>query len=697
MSKDWPFLKASQRKNKRLRDWIATTLDNQRPHLFLWMPICLGTGIGAYFALPVEPSLHPAIWVTVLIGLAGAGLALSRPALRWLILAMALVVAGLALATLRSHLVDAPVLTREMTATVEGRVIGQDRSSSNRVRLLLDDVIIYGTEPDQTPKRIRISFSEDTLPPAAGERILVQARISPPGGPVEPGGFDFRRLAWFQRLGAVGYALGPIVPSLTPQKGNASVQIQRARLALSSAIQARIVGPEGAFAAAILTGDRSAIDPDMLIALRASNLAHLLAISGLHMGLLTGFVFAATRYGVALIPGLALRWPAKKIGAAVAICAGLSYLVLSGASIATQRAFVMALVVLMAIIVDRPALTLRAVALAALIILVIRPESLTQAGFQMSFSATIGLVAGFDLLRRTPWWKRPVSGWRKFGRGVFTLAFSSAVAGAATAPISAFHFNQIAQYGLLANITAVPLMGFLVMPAAVISIFLIPFGLEGLALQVTGFGISAILAIADWVAGLPGSVVPITSAGWTILPLFAAGALWLVVWRGPVRLLGVPITLAAFALWSIWPRPDILIDGTSRLVGVLTPDGRVLHKSRGGGFAASTWLENDGDQVDQKAANARPGLIPGTSFIEGQSGAYSIMVATGKSGPLPECSDQSVLIALKQNIPSGDCTTIDARFLSENGSVAIHFSPDGPRIQTARAAAGQRPWTDPAR
>ncbi|MCE8459442.1 ComEC/Rec2 family competence protein, partial [Rhodovulum sulfidophilum] len=224
---------------------------------------------------------------------------------------------------------------------------------------------------------------------------------------------------------------------------------------------------------------------DTIQALRDSNLAHLLAISGLHMGLLTGVIFAALRFALALWPRLALRLPVKKIAAAGALAVGAVYLALSGGNVATERAFIMVAAVLGAVMADRRALTLRAVALAALIVLVLTPESLTQAGFQMSFAATTALIAVFAALR-----DRPEGGWRppRWAQGVLAVVISSAVAGAATAPFGAAHFNQVSQFGLLANLASVPLMGLLVMPAAVAAACLAPFGLAGLGLEPMRWG-----------------------------------------------------------------------------------------------------------------------------------------------------------------------------------------------------------------
>ena len=264
--------------------------------------------------------------------------------------------------------------------------------------------------------------------------------------------------------------------------------------------------------------------------MRASNLAHLLAISGLHMGLMAGVVFAALRLAFALVPPLVLRLPARSIAAAGALAAAAFYLALSGGNVATQRAFVMVAVMLCALMIGRRAISLRGVEIAATIVLVLRPEALMGPGFQMSFAATTALVAVFGWMRDGeirlgPKWLQPV----------VAVVISSAVAGFATAPIAAAHFNAIAQYGLLANLASVPLMGVLVIPAAVVAAVLAPFGLEGVGLWGMSLGVNWILYVAHFVADLPQARTYVVGPDGAVVPMLALGFLTLLLWRGTLR------------------------------------------------------------------------------------------------------------------------------------------------------------------
>lgn len=668
----------------------------QRGHLFPWVPVALSLGIGAYFALPLEPGAG----ALALCALAGLGfLGLSRvmgEAAAPLAILGALVLAGLCLAALRAHLVAAPVLEHRFYGAIEGRIIRIDRAQSDVPRLMLDRVWLEGVAPERTPRRVRVSLHgvQTFLQPEPGVRVALSAHLSPPAGPAEPGGFDFRRRAWFERLGAVGYTRSPALAIAPAEEGRAGLAVHRARMALSRALQAQVPGDAGAFAAAILTGDRSAMPGERLQELRDSNLAHLLAISGLHMGLLTGFIFAALRYGLALIPPLALRLPVKKIAAVVALVAAAVYLALSGGNIATRRAFVMVAVMLAAVLADRRAITLRAVALAATIILALEPESLTEPGFQMSFAASTALVAAFAALRDRPEgrWRPPRALWP-----VLAVVLSSAVAGAATAPVAAAHFNRVAQFGLLANLLTVPLMGALVIPAAVIAGVLAPLGLAWLGLAVMRLGILWILGVAHWVAGLEGAVWPVPAPMAGVLPLLAVGMLWLFLWRGRARWAGLAPALLALGLWHQTERPALLISASGRLAGVMAGEGRALNKPRGEGFVAESWLENDGDAAGQGAAARRGGFSgePEVLRVQLGGGAFVFLSGRGWEKRLDAACDPGWLVVphVLERPPNGACSLIDSGFLRRSGSIAIYAKEDGPRLVTASARAGLRLWT----
>lgn len=653
---------------------------HQRGHLFPWVPVCLSVGIVSYFILKAEPAWDAYLWigagVCTLAVLATRANAVLGPVL-W---GIVLIGVGFCLAGSRAHLMDAPVMGWRYYGPVEGRIVGIDRSGSDALRLTLDRVVLRDVSPRRTPARVRISLhgQQGYIDPKPGLRVIGTAHLSPPGGPVEPGGFDFQRHAWFLKLGGVGYTRTPLL-AIAPPDG--SLHLFGARMALSQQVQAALPGEVGAFAAAIMTGDRAGMGQETLKALRVSNLAHLLAISGLHMGLLAGFVFAVFRLGFAAVPVLGLRVPAKKLSAIMAMIVAAGYLALSGGNVATERAFVMVAVALVAVLFDRRMLSLRAVAVAAVIVLCLRPEALLGPGFQMSFAATTSLVAVFGWIRdhnisMGPRWLKPVS----------AVVISSLVAGLATAPVAAAHFNQFAHYGLVANLLSVPLMGVLVMPAAVLAACLLPFGVEGVALWLMGLGLRWILGVAHWVSAMDGARGTVMSPDPAVLPLMMLGALVIVLWQGRVRLAGAVPVVLAFILWSQTERPDVLIAENGALVGVMTEDGRALNKERGAGFVALNWLENDGDAAEQKTAWKR--------WEDTLPAAFRLTAIRGKraAAALTDCDkgDWVVMnVAPPHDLP---CTVIHPKTLRKTGSMALYRAETGIRTVTARQITGERLW-----
>ncbi|MEM6589512.1 MAG: ComEC/Rec2 family competence protein [Pseudomonadota bacterium] len=657
--------------------WVA-----QRGHLFHWSPVFFGAGVGTYFSMKSEPSDAFFLWIFGAIVLSTAVLVIWRSLWTPLIWALLLFALGLGAAGLRAHSVASAVLDWRYYGAVEGRIVGMDRSGSDALRLTLDRVVLANVRPSKTPARVRVSLHgqqgfTDLRP---GATVIMTAHLSPPSGPVEPGGFDFQRHSWFLGLGAVGYTRTPVLTLAPPEGGQ---WLFKARMALSQRVQETLPGEAGGFAAAIMAGDRSGIAQETLFDLRVSNLAHLLAISGLHMALLTGFVFSALRLGLAAVPRVGLRVPAKKVSAIGALIAGAGYLALSGGNVATERAFIMVAVMFCAILVDRRALSLRSVAIAALLVLALRPEALLGPGFQMSFAATTALVFVFNLVRDYdlsfgPRWMQPVL-------GVF---LSSLVAGLATAPIAAAHFNQFAHYGLIANLLSVPLMGVLVMPAAVLAACLMPFGLDFIPLWVMGLGLDWILGVANWTAGLEGARGMVASPGAYVLPILALGALFVFLWQGRVRFIGVLPFAMGLVLWSETERPAVLIADTGGLIGVMTPEGRALNRERGAGFVALNWLENDGDKATQEGAHSRwaaNGDDCPTIALRGQKAADGV---TGCDGAKWLVMNKNPASALQFE----GCHILTPASLQKTGAIALYARDGALEPVTARQITGKRLW-----
>ena len=672
---------------------IEAAFARQHGALLPWVPVCLGCGIGIYFALPAEP--RQGLWLaTAATMLAALLLAWRLAPTRPLLLALALAAAGFGLAGYRTADVAEPVLPFRYYGPVEGRIVAIDRSYSEKDRLTLDEVVLSDVAPERTPTRVRVSLHAEQpwLAPEPGQRVALTANLSPPEGPVEPAGFDFQRHAFFDGLGAVGYTRAPVLLLAPADPSVREMWISRLRARISQTMRTALPGDAGGFAAAVTTGDRSGMSQDSQADMRAANTSHILSISGLHMALLTGFVFAMVRYGIALVPPLALRLPAKKIAAVVALGVGTFYLLMAEDNVATERAYIMAAVMLVAVLLDRRAISLRSVAVAATIVLVLRPEVLTEPGFQMSFAATIALVAAFAEARAIEVWRAP-----RWLRPTLTLLFSSLVAGTATAPFAASHFNQLAHYGLIANMVSVPLCGMLVVPGVVAAAVLAPLGLSWIGYAIMKPGIDAILWIADVVAGWKGSVSHVVSPGPAVMPLLALGLLFLVLWQGRARLAGVVPVLLAFALWSAAERPALLVSASGGLVGVLTEEGRALNKPKGDGFAAESWLENDGDLVTQEEAAARPGFEPAAEGALRVAGwpVYQVSGRDGAARAARLCTaDVVVILTAEVEDAAGPCILLDASRLEAAGGMVIERDGAGALALTpVRESQGERPWT----
>ncbi|MEM9371026.1 MAG: ComEC/Rec2 family competence protein [Pseudomonadota bacterium] len=677
-----------------------------------WFPVGMGCGIAVYFALNFEPSV---LWCCLTI--LPAALLFSGAACRlgtagylivWALLAISL---GFSVSVLHTDRLSVRMLDRSLAETVEGRVVAVSRSASGAPRVALDEVLIYGLDPSETPKKIRISLHPEDAVPVPGMRLRVYGRVSAPSGPVEPGGYDFRRQAFFQGLGAVGYAQGKaiIVPVSEPRNWEFGLWLAGIRDRMSNSLRSVLPGPEGAFAAAIIVGDRAYIDDADAEALRSANLAHLLAISGLHMGILTGLLFTGCRLLMSLSGWLSLRYPIKKLAALCALLGAVAYLGLSGATVATQRAFIMVSVALVAVLMDRRAITLRAVAVAATLVLLLRPISLLEPGFQMSFAATTALVAGYGELRdrtqkikaeRSTRGKQSVL--RRIGEIVLLyvggLVFTSILAGLATAPFAAFHFNRTAPYGLLANLAAVPVMGLLVAPSAIAAGFGSLVGLAEPFLILMGQGIRAILDVAHWVAALPNSVgyAP-AQPQWTVVA-FALGGLMLALLRGRIRLTGIlPIAIACAGWFAPTARPDILIASDARLIGVMGESGRSLDQARQRSFVAHSWLRRDGDPASQEEAFLRaPEDSSSGAYSAELSNGYRIVVLRGLD---PQdnlnkisCDPNDLVLNFRSDqVPKG-CKSLGESDLKSMGALAVYGDEGGLRIVPSTTDAG-RPWS----
>ena len=692
--------------------WIALAATFEREidagRGFLWLPVAFGLGILAYFALPAEP-WAPALALTAAGLVAAAWRArLHIVAFRLLIVA-ACIASGALAAKLRTDLVAAPVMAREATVTVSGWIAAREEAGARGARLYLRVHDMADLRGGPMPRLVRVTVRSKADALAVGDAVRLTARLQPPGGAVMPGGYDFARVAYYARLGAVGFAYGAARPA--PELGPAPLAIRlgaplaHLRDLIRRRIEAALPGDTGHLAAALVTGDRRGISEATQDAMRASGLAHMLAISGLHMALVAGTAFWLIRALLALSAGLALNRPIKKWAAAGALAVAAVYLGISGAGIATQRAFVMLAIMLTAVMLDRPAITLRNVALAAFVILVLAPESLTTASFQMSFAATLALVAGYEAI--TIWRERKLDLDTRSAAGVLarvrraavSLALTSLIAGLATAPLAAFHFQRVAPLTLIANLAAMPVVGTIVMPMALAALVLMPFGLEALPLTAMGWGLNWVTAVAGEVAAWSAGHGVVSAMPLLSLALIAGGFLWLALWRERWRLAGlVPMALALPIAWMT-PHPDILVDDRGITVAVRGADGRyAVVNGKGESFVVDNWLRADGDGRDARAPELAAHVACDALGCVAPLGAGGAKVAVAQSvrASQEDCRMAAVVVS-RFAVPPGcrdRATVVDGNDVARHGAHALYVTGQdasgGPVLRMTTAYPGTR-------
>lgn len=556
---------------------LSDAVAAQAGRSFLWLPVALGSGAAIYLVLPFEPG-----WLWVLppfLLLLTASILMRRFSTSgYLINFVALLLAfsaGTVVAKLRTEHVKAPIVSesREVYG-LRAFVIDNVSSSSSAPRLLLAPIEIPGIAPEKTPLRLRVTLRPGEIEGAGikpGDAISAFVLLDPPPGPLIPGGYDFARNAYFTGIGGVGFVPGePHKIDATPKGWRLSfiLGLNRLRWDLTEFIVKAVApafknGPVlGGFAAALVTGEQAFVPQPLIQDMRDSGLAHILSISGVHMAIVGGFVFFALRAGMALLPWLALRAPIKKIAAGLSIVAVLLYLAISGAPAPAVRAAVVACVAFAAILFDRRALSLRALAIAAIIVILLTPEAVIQPGFQMSFCATAALLAFAEAEVRpireiqVPAWVKTI---QSAMRGLWLSLLASVVATAATTPFAIAYFNRFSVYGLLSNLFEAPITAFIVMPALAVGSAFAGTPLGPLALRVSGCGLWLISKIATWTAHLPGAVVHWPSAPAYVLALSFFGVIWICLIRGRARWLGL-IAALSILYWPRLPTPDIWLD-----------------------------------------------------------------------------------------------------------------------------------------
>jgi competence protein ComEC len=686
---------------EKLREWVRAEAGAGR--LLPWVPIAFGTGIAFYFAADHEPVLVVTIATALVLGV--AAFLLRRARLFPVAVMVASAAAGFATATWRTAHIAHEVLARPAySVSLSGFVEARDiRERTDRFVLRVTQ--IDGPRLQTKLQRVRLSVRKG-MAPAVGSFVELKARLQPPLAPLRPGSYDFSRDLFFQGIGASGFVTGGVTTRDPPVAGGLSLRyaafMQDLRDAVDARIRTTLEGDKRAIATALLTGRRDAITTPVNDAMFISGLGHVLSISGYHMAVVAGVVFFAVRALLALVPALTVAFPIKKWAAAAALAAALFYLLLSGAEVATQRSFYMTAVVLIAVMVDRRAITFRTLALAAIVVLVLVPEALVHPSFQMSFAATLGLVAlvqiGMPRLFATPENSTAAKVALWGGRELMTLALASLVAGLATTPYAAFHFHRVTPYGLLANLAAMPVVSAIVMPAGMLGLLAMPFGFDSFFWWLMGVGIDWMIVVTEWVAALPGAIGRITAFGTGPLIVSSLGIVLLGLLRTPLRWIGAGLVVLSVVWVFATPMPDVLISGDGRNVAVRGRDGRLhLMKVSKDAFLVKEWLAADADGRDATDASLgetvscdRDGCL--TPMADGRFVALSLRPA----GLADDCTRAALIVTASPAPPGCQATVIDLKRLRAQGATALRWTKRGLVTDTVRPRGVSRPWSPAA-
>jgi competence protein ComEC len=682
----------------RLAERVERLAEAERDQLPLWLPVGLGLGIAAWFALPQQST-----WIAFLLGALAVALGSGAAAWnsRWgravavFSLAAAL---GCGLVWLKAERVAAPTLERARAAEFEARIEKVQKLPARKaVRLLVAPI------DTDLPPRLRINIDEKAVRAALqpGATVRLKAWLMPPAPMPVPGAFDFSQYAWFQGIGGSGRASKvEFVAPATDQGWRGRLSSARQRLA--DHVRSQLPEGEGAVAAALATGDQGAIPEADAEAMRASGLAHLLSVSGLHLTAVVGAVMLLTLKVLALSPTLALRLPLVLIAAGAGAVAGVAYTLLTGAEVPTIRACVAALLVLLALALGRDALTLRLVAVGALIVLLFWPESLAGASFQLSFAAITAIVALPEHPRvKALLARREEGGLQKIGRGLLALILTGLVVELALMPVALYHFHKAGFYGALANVLAIPLTTFVIMPLEALALLLDIAGLGAAFWWLTGLALKFLLGLAHAVANAPGAVASLPTMPRAAFALIAAGGLWLALWRTRWRTLGL-VPVAIGTIWALaTPAPDLVVTGDGKHLALRISTGQLaILRSRAGDYVRDMLTETAGEAGElatlEDVVPCSPDLCRAEIVKDGRMWR---ILATRSPHHVPwremirACSEADIVFS-DRRLPRA-CKPrwlrADRPFLAQTGGLSIALG-EQPRVATVRDHVGAHPW-----
>ena len=690
------------------RDRFAAAIarESEERRFFLWIPIAAVGGV----ALNLGADQEPALWLPVVIIAAAAFLAWfsrHRPVARGLWIGLAALSFGFLAMGLRTARVRTPMLDRVRIATLQGYVEEVDFRTSG-ARFVLRVVDADHLPQALIPRRVRLT-SRRTPDIAAGDFVETKARLLPPSGAVLPGGYNFARDAYFQGIGAVGSALGAVRLTAPTADATASQRffaaIDRARNRLALRVNAIIGGDPGAIAAAMVTGKRDFLSSDARDLIREAGIFHIITISGVQMTLVAGIFFVVARRLLALSAMLALSFPIKKVAAVVAMTGSLFYDLATGSRVGAERALIMTLIVLGAVVLDRRALTMRNLALAILAVVAIQPEAAMGVSFQLSFAAVAALVAvmeaRLDVVSPDPFLPergaKPAASplWRVAAklRGVL---LATLCATSATASFMAYHFHDISPYVLIGNPLTLGIIELFAVPGALLGTVLYPLGLDRFVWLFVGLGVKFILFAARLIAAAPGSTLHVRAFSPWALPFLSLAVASAVIWRTwLMRLTGLAFLAVGLAGAVTGPRYDVIVPSSGDEVALRDAYGRLLLLGkRYNGFAAEQWLAADGDDRDPRAARIADPSCDRYGCVGDLPEGMSLSLVTDRAAFEEDCARADIVVSpLTAPATCKPKRLFDERRLAETGAVGLNWDGAAFRVVADRSALEDRPWS----
>jgi competence protein ComEC len=675
-----------------MQAWIAA----EAGRFALWLPVGMAAGVVGYFSLSAEPAWWLGASVLAVLGVVAWLLRGHQArALCGMAAAMAIGFTSGQFATWRA----APPGLIPTHATIAVGVVGavEQLPQSRRVTLLRP--VLDGAAPLERAVRIKLR-ADDLVTVRSGDTLRVRAMVMRPAPPAYPGAWDLQRDAFFAGFGGYGYALGQAAVVARAPPGGLAGWLQAPRERIAGRMATALAGSQAAIATTLLTGSASGIPDADRAAFRDSGLAHLLAIAGLHVGIVMGLAFGASRLLLALWEPAALRLPGKPIAAVTALLAGGAYMLLTGAHVPIVRSFSMACLVTLGVLAGRRAVSLRGLAVAMAVLILLAPNEVLGVSFQMSFAAVLALIAGYAALRPALARLRGAGGFRRWLLShIVALSLTSALAGTASAPYGAYHFGHIQVYYVLANLVAVPLVALWVMPAGLAALALMPLHLEAVALVPMGWGIAVVLAIGRAISALPDAVLAVPHMPVWGLAILSLGIAWLGLWRTRLRLLGGAAIVLGLSSPLVWRAPDVLISADARLLAIRGDGGFFIQKQSGASrFTQDAWAQLlAGHSLDPLPAEgpAADHAITCTPVgcVLGRDGQRAVLM---RAGAAPDCA--ATLLISAEPI-RGPCATgvirLDRFSVWRDGAHAVWLTAGGLVVLSDRQFRGDRPWVAP--